>query len=110
MSAKFVPQAGMYFYVAVRPVKHDVEDAFGNVTTVVRKDGSYRGSVFYCMATDDSYIVADRVMGGYASKEPYLFSLTDYDFDPIGPDVMRAVSPYLEHKLSQPTAQESGND
>lgn len=109
MSAKFVPQAGMYFYVAVRPVKHDVEDAFGNVTTVVRKDGSYRGSVFYCMARDDSYIVADRVMGG-SSYEPQLFSLTDYDFDPIGPDVMRVLNQHFTHKYSQPADQESGND
>lgn len=109
MSAKFVPQAGMYFYVAVRSFEREVDDNFGNVKTLMVQDRSYRGDVFYCMATDDSYIVAERVLGGI-SYEPHLFSRMDHDFDPIGPDVMRVLSQHFKHKYAKPAEQDLKND
>jgi len=99
--SRFQPQPGMYFYTAVKSYTRDVEDFMGNVTQVVRRDGSYRGDVFYCMATDDQVLVCDRVYGG-ACYEPMVFVREDYEFTPIGPTVLSTLRPHFKHKWSTP--------
>jgi hypothetical protein len=103
MASKFNPLPGMYFYTAVNPFERSVEDMYGDVQTITTTDRSYRGDVFYCMATDDSYILAERVFGG-SNYEPHMFSRGEYTFSPVGPDIMKSLNPYFKHKLSEKIA------
>lgn len=96
---KFQPHAGMYFYTAVKPITRDVDDFMGNVTQIVRQDNSYHGYVFYCIATDNHTIVCECVFGG-SNYSPKVFVRGDYDFTPIGPDVMSALRSHFKHQHS----------
>lgn len=99
--SKFHPQAGMYFYTAVKSYTRNVEDYMGNVVQVVQKDSSYSGYVFYCIATDDQAIVCECVFGD-TNYQPRVFVRTGFEFTPIGPEVFIALRPHFKHKFSTP--------
>jgi hypothetical protein len=99
MSNKFQPQAGMYFYAGVKPRTRLVDDDMGNVTQVVQQDCSYRGYIFYCIATDDHAVVCECVFGG-SNYSPRVFVRDTFDFTPIGPDVMSKLRLHFDHKYS----------
>lgn len=97
---KFQPQKGLYFYCQVRPRTVEHEDMFtGEVKTRVLEDRSYQGDVFYCLATDDTCIAAERVFGG-TNFGVQLFTRDEYLFMPVGPDIMAVISKEFKHKVA----------
>jgi hypothetical protein len=89
--SNFTPTKGLLFYVFYKPRERVVAgEIFGPEKIIKQVDGSYRGQVFKCVATDDTYIVGQPVFGGYSSHgdKPYMFARCDVDFAPVGPDVL----------------------
>ena len=88
--SRFVPTKGLLFYVFCRPRERVLAGKmFGPDKVIMQEDVSYRGQVFECVATDDSYIVGKRLYGGYSEQEkPTMFARCDVDFAPVGLDVL----------------------
>ena len=89
--SQFVPAKGLLFYVFCRPRERVVAgELFGADKVIKQADGSYRGQVFECVATDDTYVVGKAIYGGYSSGDgkPYMFARCDVNFEPVGPDVL----------------------
>jgi len=90
--SRFLPNKGLFFYVFIKPRDRLVEN--NDTAVVIRQaDGSYRGQVFKCIATDSSYVVGTPVYGGYDSHtgKTYMFACCDVNFFPVGPDVLAAL-------------------
>lgn len=87
----FIPTKGLLFYVFYRPRERVLAgEMFGPDKVIMQADGSYRGQVFECIATDDTYIVGKNIYGGYRSGDssPTMFARCDVNFEPVGPDVL----------------------
>lgn len=96
--SKFQPEKGLYFYCQVRPWTSEHEDPWsGEVRTRVQQDRSYQGDVFYCRATDDHAIAAERVFGG-TNHGVQLFDRESYIFQPVGPEIMQVIQNQFNHK------------
>jgi hypothetical protein len=92
MMSQYTPLKDQFFYIRFKPREKVVHgEMFGADKVVTVRDGSYRADIFRCVATDDTNIVAQRVYGGYSSDKPYLFVREDATFNPVGPEVMKAL-------------------
>ena len=104
MTNRFEPQAGMYFYVEIKPKNRNVQNMMGDITTVVQQNNSYRGYIFYCIATDDYTIVCESVYAGLQNAghnfDKFVMVREDHKFIPVGPDVMKTLRPHFVHKHS----------
>lgn len=91
----FIPSSGDLFYIACKPRKRviggGIFDTAGTERVVEIQDNSYSGHIFRCIACDDYALVGEQKHGGYGSKEPYTFVLSQYTFSPVGPEVVRAL-------------------
>ena len=96
---KFIPDQGTLFYARVRPWTTHSEDFNGEVTTKVHVDRSYSDSIFQCLGRDSTMVVSRRIVGGYSNSEPYLFAIEDYNFSPVGPEVVAALNLNLQQDV-----------
>jgi hypothetical protein len=90
--SQYTPLKDQFFYITFKPREKVVHgEMFGADKVITVRDGSYRGDIFRCIATDDTHIVAQRAYGGWSNDKPYLFVREDATFSPVGPDVMKAL-------------------
>lgn len=89
--SKFIPRPGMLAYITVLPREHTHVKENGELAVVTQQDNSYSDQVFRCIAADDTHVLAKCVFGGWL-KDPQLFKLSRYRFDPVGPEIARALN------------------
>lgn len=95
--SQYTPQAGHLFYVKFNPRERILAGDFGAADRVVKvNDGSYRDQIFRCMAHDETHVVAIREYGGFSNGSTYLFVREDVTFNPVGPDVVKALGLNVE--------------
>jgi len=88
----YTPTAGQCFYVKFNPREKVLHGDLGGADKVIKvQDGSYKDSIFRCIAHDNTHVVATRIYGGYTPKDKYLFVREDVTFNPVGPEVMKAL-------------------
>lgn len=91
--SQFTPSAGQCFYVKFNPREKVVYGDMGSGDKVIKvQDGSYKDNIFRCIAKDNTHVVATRIYGGYTPKDNYLFVREDVTFNPVGPEVMKALA------------------
>ena len=89
--SKFIPQKGMYFYIFYKPREVVVAGHLFDADRVVTKtDTSYRGKVFLCKGSDSCYVVGEE--HSRPNDAPYMFTIRDVDFEPIGPEIAAALN------------------
>lgn len=95
--SNFVPSPGTYFYMQIKPWDRIVESgSFGEATVVKQHDRSYQDEIFFCTARDGTHIVSQRVFGGYNhGNKSRLDKIEERIFQPVGPDVLRALASEL---------------
>lgn len=92
----FIPETGVKFYVKCKPRIQQivVDDGFmaQKVETVVKQDNSFSDMIFECSVADSNALFAKAIYGGYGSKNrAYMFKIENYEFSPVGPEVMEFV-------------------
>lgn len=90
--SKFIPNPGTLFYaVCTRTIHRDV--GFGLTATVVTTpDRAWHDAIFRAVAADDRMLVGDIVHGcGYVSIKRVTLAVADFNFMPVGPDVVAAL-------------------
>lgn len=107
MSRKFVPDVGDLCYAnctrfseVPMPTMNDGNLA---IKTIKEKDRSWQGTIFRMLGSDMQYAVLKiEYSNSYTSPGQKAFlSFDDYDFSPVGPDVVKALNiPFEEPSKS----------
>lgn len=90
--SKFIPNPGTLFYAVCTRLIHR-ESGFGITATILSTpDRSWHDAIFRAVAADDRVLVGDIVHGcGYVSIKRVTLALADFNFMPVGPDVVKAL-------------------
>jgi hypothetical protein len=90
--SKFIPDIGTLFYAVSRRSLYR-ESGFGLTATLVKvPDRSWEDAIFRAVAADDRVLIGDIAHGcGYISNKRITLVRADYDFMPVGPDVVAAL-------------------
>ncbi len=95
MSTVFTPDEGTLFYArSVRQMDKIVRKDFDVIITEKFIDRSYSDSIMKAVAHDARMVVADIIFGTGSNftNTRVMFIRSDYVFEPVGPDVIKALN------------------
>ncbi len=96
METKFIPDPDTLCYVTAIPETRTVVNGDGVATKVKEANKSFQGYIFRTLGHDMMMMVAQPVFSNYylsedEKKRKHIFRINDWKFEPVGPDVAKAL-------------------